>query len=89
MGGDTGETGGELAGIVWEEMGLMGVGVQGAGGAQGAGRRPGGEAADTGEARVFRLRRNGLRPVGGYRKALPCMGKRISKTPKRPRSDVP
>ncbi len=23
------------------------------------------------------------------RKALPCMGKRISKTPKRPRSDVP
>ena len=149
MGGDTGETGGELAGIVWEEMGRMGVGVQGAvqgaggpqarrrsrrhgrspcvstqskrpaagggrvlafgrgqrrgrvwegagagdgakkGGAQGAGRRPGGEAADTGEARVFRLRRNGLRPVGGYRKALPCMGKRISKTPKRPRSDVP
>ena len=25
----------------------------------------------------------------GSRKALPCMGKRISKTPKRPRSDVP
>ena len=65
MGGDTGETGGELAGIVWEEMGLMGVGVQGAGGAQGAGRRPGGGAADTGGARVFRRSRNGLRPVGG------------------------
>ena len=27
-----------------------------------AGRRPGGFAADTGCARVFRLRRNGLRP---------------------------
>ena len=38
------------------------------GGAQGAGRRPGGR---------------------WWRKALPCMGKRISKTPKRPRSDVP
>ena len=67
MGGDTGETGGELAGIVWEEMGWMGVGVQGAGrgragGGQGAGRRPGGGAADTGEARVFRRSRNGLRP---------------------------
>ena len=120
----------------------------GAGGGQGAGRRPGGEAVDTGEARVFRRSRNGLRPVGGGfwllgegsggggfgkgrepgmvqkrgvrrgraagpaaepptraepvcfdavetacgrwgRKALPCMGKRISKTPKRPRSDVP
>ena len=63
LGGDTGETGGELAGIVWEEMGWMGVG--GAGGAQGAGRRPGGEAADAGRARVFRRSRNGLRPVGG------------------------
>ena len=28
MGGDTGETGGELAGIVWKEMGWMGVGVR-------------------------------------------------------------
>ena len=28
----------------------------------GAGRRPGGAAADTGEARVFRRSRNGLRP---------------------------
>ena len=27
-----------------------------------AGRRPGGEAADTGAARVFRRSRNGLRP---------------------------
>ena len=36
LGGDTGETGGELAGIVWEEMGWMGVGVLGA--VQGAGR---------------------------------------------------
>ncbi len=63
MGGSTGETGGELAGIVWEEMGLMGVGVQGAG--RRAGRRPGGGAADAGEARVFRRSRNGLRPVGG------------------------
>ena len=33
--------------------------------AEGEGRRPGGEAADTGEARVFRRSRNGLRPVGG------------------------
>ena len=41
----------------------MGVGVQGAG--RGAGRRPGGEAADTGGARGFRRSRNGLRPVGG------------------------
>ena len=89
LGGDTGETGGELEGIVWKKMGWMGVGVQGAGMCGGrTGRRPGGEAADTGEARVFRRSRNGLRPVGG-RKALPCMGKRISKTPKRPRSDVP
>ena len=63
LGGDTGETGGELAGIVWEEMGCMGV-------------------------QVFRRSRNGLRPVGVLQ-ALPCMGKRISKTPKRPRSDVP
>ena len=140
LGGDTGEIGGELEGIVWEEMGRMGV--QGAG--RRAGRRPGGGAADAGEARGFRHSRNGLRPVGGgfwllgkgsggggfggtgggmvqgagrpqarrlrrrrgrspcvstqskrpaagggYRKALPCMGKRISKTPKRPRSDVP
>ena len=30
MGGSTGENSGELAGIVWEEMGWMGVGVQGA-----------------------------------------------------------
>ena len=49
MGGDTGEAGRELAGIVWEEMGWMGVGVQGR-----AGRRPGGGAADTGGARGFR-----------------------------------
>ena len=143
MGEDTGEAGRELAGIVWEEMGWMGVGVQGR-----AGRRPGGGAADTGGARGFRRSRNGLRPGGGGfwllgegsgeggfgkgrepgmvqkrgvrrgqaagpaaepptraepvcfdavetacgrwgRKALPCMGKRISKTPKRPRSDVP
>lgn len=67
LGGDTGENGGKLAEIVWEEMGLMGVGVQGAGRGQAAGPAAG----------------------GGYRKALPCMGKRISKTPKRPRSDVP
>ena len=85
LGGDTGETGGELAGIAWKEMGWMGA----QGMVQGAGRRPGGGAADTGGARVFRRNQNGLRPVGGYRKALPCMGKRISKTPKRPRSDVP
>ena len=26
LGGDTGETGGELAGIVWKEMGWMGAG---------------------------------------------------------------
>ena len=30
--------------------------------AEGEGRRPGGEAADTGAARVFRRSRNGLRP---------------------------
>ena len=94
LGGDTGETGGELAGIVWEEMGWMGVqgAVQGAGRGRckgRAGRRPGGGAADTGGARVFRRSRNGLRPVGVPHRALPCMGKRISKTPKRPRSDAP
>ena len=61
LGGDTGETGGELAGIAWKEMGWMGA----QGMVQGAGRRPGGGAADTGEARVFRRSRNGLRPVGG------------------------
>ena len=70
MGGSTGENSGELAEIVWDKMGWMGVGVQGAvQGGRGAGRRPGGEAADTGGARVFRRSRNGLRPVGG---AKPC-----------------
>ncbi len=29
---------------------------------QGAGRRPGGAAAEAGEARLFRRSRNGLRP---------------------------
>ena len=67
MGGDTGEIGGELAGIVWEEMGWMRV--------QGAGRRPGGGAADTGGARVFRRSRNGLRPVGGTAKPCPAWEK--------------
>ena len=97
MGGGTGETGGKLAGIVWEEMGWMGVGVQGAGRRQAAGpaaeqgRRAAGPAAkpptrakpvcfDCVETACGRW---------GSRKALPCMGKRISKTPKRPRSDVP
>ena len=36
--------------IWWEKLGWQG------------GRRPGGAAADTGEARVFRRSRNGLRP---------------------------
>ena len=37
----------------------------------GAGRRPGGGAADTGAARVFRRRRNGLRPYAcGLQKTL-------------------
>ena len=57
MGGDTGEAGRELAGIVWEEMGWMGVGVQGR-----AGRRPGGGAADAGEARIPAGTAGGLRP---------------------------
>ncbi len=41
-----------------------GAGPVGAGGGRGerAGRRPGGAAADTGGARVFRRSRNGLRP---------------------------
>ena len=73
MGGDTGEPGEELAGIAWEKMGWMGVGVQGAGGAQGG--RPGGEAADTGGARVFRRSRNGLRPVGDTAKPCPAWEK--------------
>ncbi len=73
LGGDTGGAGGELAGIVWEEMGWTGVGVQEAG--RGAGRRPGGGAADTGEARVFRRSRNGLRPVGGTAKPCPAWEK--------------
>ena len=140
LGGDTRETGGELAGIVWGKMGWMGAGVQGgrpqarrrsrrhgrspcvstqskrpaAGGGGGfwllgkgqrrgraregagagagakgrAGRRPGGGAADAGEARVFRRSRNGLRPVG-VPQSLALHGEKISKTPKRPRSDVP
>ena len=62
LGGDTGETGGELAGIVWEEMGWMGVGVLGA--VQGAGRpqaRRGGSTA-AGE-------RSSPEPPGGRRPA--------------------
>ncbi len=44
-----------------------GAGPVGAGGGRGerAGRRPGGTAADTGGARVFRRSRNGLRPPAG------------------------
>ena len=44
-----------------------GAGPVGAGGGRGerAGRRPGGAAADTGGARVFRRSRNGLRPPAG------------------------
>ena len=154
LGGDTGETGDKLAGIVWEEMGCMGV--QGAEGCRGQaagpaaeqGRRAAGPAAEpptraepvcfdavetacgrrgggflllgegsgggglgkgrepgmvqgAGRPQAWRRsRRRGRSPCvstqskrpaagGGYRKALPCMGKRISKTPKRPRSDVP
>ena len=63
-------------------------GGAGGGMVQGAGRRPGGEAADTGGARGFRRSRNGLRPVG-VPQSLALHGEKISKTPKRPRSDVP
>ncbi len=82
LGGDTGEIGGELEGIVWEEMGRMGV--------QGAGR-PQARRRSRRHGRSPCVSTQSKRPAagGGYRKALPCMGKRISKTPKRPRSDVP
>ena len=85
MGGDTGETGGELAGIVWEEMGRMGVGGQGAGRGQAAG--PAAKPPTRAKPVCFDAVETACGRWG--RKALPCMGKRISKTPKRPRSDVP
>ena len=87
LGGDTGETGGELAGIVWEEMGWMGVGVQGAEGCRGRAAGPAAEPSTRAKPVCFDAVETACGRWG--RKALPCMGKRISKTPKRPRSDVP
>ena len=86
MGGDTGETGGELAGNVWEEMGWMGV--QGAGWCRGQAAGPAAKPPTRAEPAGFDAVETACGRWGS-RKALPCMGKRISKTPKHPRSDVP
>ena len=51
--------------IWWDKLGDFGASEaspQGDRGGGVAGRRPGGAAADTGAARVFRRSRNGLRP---------------------------
>ena len=88
LGGDTGENRGELAGIAWEEMGWMGVGV---GMAQRGGQAAGPAAEPPTRAKpvCFDAVETACGRWGVPHRALPCMGKRISKTPKRPRSDVP